>query len=204
MKPCPINDIASVTHETLNIHIKTKNTLKKVLHGTIFFTLVTRPFRYCIYIVQRTHLLSIATHIHTTNTLLWKKRHLVAQTQRTQLLTTEDVSSSKKHNTKYIALFHLQGFILHMALHAVSIAESLHGIQFTECLTIKYFIELASNGHTTVVPIWLNKQGGHVLEHCKTKIKYVYIYTFPVTTSAEVVPMYDGLITARLHFAQSQ
>lgn len=72
----------------LNIHIKTRNTLKKVLHWTVFFfvlfwfflfTLVTRPLPVRIYIVQKT----LAVNGHTSNTFWWKSEQQKACTQRT-------------------------------------------------------------------------------------------------------------------------
>lgn len=74
----------------LNIHIKTRNTLKKVLHWTVFFLFVCFVLIFFVHISYKTF---TSTYLHSAkntrcqwtyfNTFWWKSEQQKACTQRT-------------------------------------------------------------------------------------------------------------------------
>lgn len=108
----------SLKETALNIHIKTRNTLKKVLHWTVFlfcfcflFTLVTRPLPVRIYIVQK----------HTCGQLTYFRHFDGSRSNKkpAHSITFIKLEILSESQVWYLVQRHLpsQGFTLHTARH---------------------------------------------------------------------------------------
>lgn len=115
----------SLKETVLNIHIKTRNTLKKVLHWTVFFVLLLFFVHISYETFTSTYLHSAKTHLLSINilqTLWWKLEQQETCTQHTFFIKLD--FQNPKYDIQYTVPSHLgashciQPDILH--LHTAS------------------------------------------------------------------------------------